>query len=586
MGREGVPLIASLNASNEVMLLVGTGGSGRVVSRLRGLLNTGAQCIVVQPSNSKLVAQLYREFAGEPLLRILDRAFALEDLTTLGRYEASNVVDRVFLTPGHSADEILQAHAVYRQCIKLRIPINTSQRPELSTFSLPSTYRDPKGSGLQVAVTTDGRGCVLANRIRREIVSKLPANISEVVSNMGRLRDCITTRDHAELLQTVDLESELETMGILPDEDQWASHRFNKLVQEFRMKESDQRLKRLRWLSQIMEYYPLSELADVSVDKLLDEQTGAACSGTTATTGAASVTGATEDTAAEPAEGVASDSSGARDLARSAAGSIALVGSGPGSLSMLTLGALSEIKSADLVLADKLVPQEVMNTIPAGTETFIARKFPGNAERAQEELAEKALAALREGKRVVRLKQGDPYIFGRGGEEYLLFKRHGFEPRVVPGISSALAATTVAHIPATQRDVAEQVLICTGTGRRGVLPPAPEFVAARTTIFLMALHRVGDLVQALLEQQWDPQVPAAIVERASCPDQRVTRTTLASVPEVVEQIGSRPPGLLIVGHAVTSLKGLGSEQAGALHYSVEEGYGDDIPTLLETLVPV
>ncbi|AGO11976.1 AaceriAGR298Cp [[Ashbya] aceris (nom. inval.)] len=583
---EQVPLIASLNASNEVMLIVGTGGPGRVVSRLRGLLATGAQCIVVQPSSSKLVAQLYREFAGEPLLRILDRAFALQDLTTLGRYEAGNVVDRVFLTPGRSADEILQAYAVYRQCIKLRIPINTSQRPELSTFSLPSIYTDPKGSGLQVAVTTNGRGCVLANRIRREIVSKLPANISEVVINMGRLRDCISTCDHADLLQTVDLESELETMGILPDEDQWASHRFNKLVHEFQMKESDQRLKRLRWLSQIMEYYPLSQLADVSVDQLVDDQAGDAGTSPAAAASTGVSIAAADGPVAEPTEEVA-DRAGASDNPTGrTAGSIVLVGSGPGSLSMLTLGALNEIKSADLVLADKLVPQEVMNTIPAGTEIFIARKFPGNAERAQEELSEKALAALREGKKVVRLKQGDPYIFGRGGEEYLLFKQHGYEPRVVPGISSALAAATVARIPATQRDVAEQVLICTGTGRRGVLPPAPEFVAARTTIFLMALHRVGDLVEALLQRQWDPEMPAAIVERASCPDQRVTRTTLARVPEVVEQIGSRPPGLLIVGNAVTALQGLGSGQAGAQHYSVEEGYQDDVLTLLETFVPV
>ena len=104
-------------------------------------------------------------------------------------------------------------------------------------------------------------------------------------------------------------------------------------------------------------------------------------------------------------------------------GSISLVGSGPGSVSLLTLGALQEIHSADLILADKLVPQQVLDLIPKHrTKLFIARKFPGNAERAQKELLDMELESLMKNEKVVRLKQGDPYIFGRGGEEFNLLR--------------------------------------------------------------------------------------------------------------------------------------------------------------------
>ncbi|GME94831.1 unnamed protein product [[Candida] boidinii] len=207
--------------------------------------------------------------------------------------------------------------------------------------------------------------------------------------------------------------------------------------------------------------------------------------------------------------------------------------------------------------------------IPTKTETFIARKFPGNAEAAQNQLLEMGLKALNEGKKVIRLKQGDPYIFGRGGEEFKFFESHGYSPLVLPGITSALASTIVSDIPATHRDVADQVLICTGTGRRGVLPNLPEYNASRTTVFLMALHRIVDLVPELINnKKWDTNLPVAIVEKASSPDQRIVRTTLGNVAEVVQIVGSRPPGLLVTGWACSVLKQLpeGSK------YIVEEGY--------------
>lgn len=379
---------------------------------------------------------------------------------------------------------------------------------------------------------------------------------------MGSLRDRIINEDNSNLFSTYYLNKDLQDLGYGLDEDSWDSHRLNKLVHEFAMTESEKKLKRSRWLSQIMQYYPLAQLADVSIEQLADNYATQQTQVPPVDTKASSSTpkSHTSSQASEHSivvenkeSSVATKSSNKEKVAKVGEGRISLVGSGPGSVSMLSLGALHEIKTADLILADKLVPETVLALIPQETETFIARKFPGNAERAQQELLEKGLAGLQEGKKVVRLKQGDPYIFGRGGEEFTFFSEHGFVPRVLPGLSSALTATVVAKIPATQRDVADQVLICTGTGRKGALPEIPEYVKTRTTVFLMALHRSELLIEGLLRKGWDPEVPAAIIERASCPDQRITRTLLKNVPEVVGEIGSRPPGLLVVGKSVGAL---------------------------------
>ncbi|SCV06162.1 LANO_0H23464g1_1 [Lachancea nothofagi CBS 11611] len=550
-----VPLIASLNSENEVHLLVGTHSLNLTVNRARAIVESGAFATIVGPSKSSDVEVLRKRFAGESRVSVLENAFELQHLMTLGRPIVAKIVDRVFVSLAHEQALVMQD--IYQQCVKLRIPINTSQRPEFSTFSPISTFTDPAQSGLQIAVTTNGQGCLLANRIKREIVSNLPANISQAVINMGNLRDRIINEDNTSLISGYYLNKDLQDLGYGVDEDNWDSHRLNKLVHEFGMSENEKKLKRSRWLSQIMQYYPLTQLANVSISQLADNYMNSQdkpAENSSMPPGADnSQKELVEQDGTQNSQSKVALASSLGRCRNKENGTISLVGSGPGSVSMLTLGALHEIKTADLILADKLVPETVLALIPKETETFIARKFPGNAERAQQELLEKGLAGLQEGRKVVRLKQGDPYIFGRGGEEFLFFSEHGYVPQVLPGLSSSLTATVVSKIPATQRDVADQVLICTGTGRKGALPQIPEYVVSRTTVFLMALHRSDVLIGALLKQNWDPEVPAAIIERASCPDQRITRTLLKYVPEVVNEIGSRPPGLLVVGRAVGAL---------------------------------
>jgi uroporphyrin-III C-methyltransferase len=341
------------------------------------------------------------------------------------------------------------------------------------------------------------------------------------------------------------------------DEDSGQSASFNQLVRP--EDTSAARDRRMRWMAQICEYWPLKRLATISD---LDVETILASYRSTG-----------------PSTGSLEPSSAVLDarIATNRKGIIILAGSGPGSPELLTLATLSAIKTADLILADKLVPAPILDLIPRRTPVHIARKFPGNAEAAQDELLEMGLAALKQNKVVLRLKQGDPYLFGRGGEEVLWFRQRSFEPVVLPGITSALSAPLFANIPVTMREVADQVLVCTGTGRKGKMPVMPEFVESRTVVFLMALHRLSDLVSNLTSQNesfepksrplWPIDTPCTIVERASCRDQRVIRSTLRHVCAAVEELGSRPPGLLVLGRACGALRSLDGR------WVVEEGFG-------------
>ncbi|KAI0465437.1 hypothetical protein LJB42_000670 [Komagataella kurtzmanii] len=534
-------LLLADNCQGQIHLVVGLEHLNLCVSRVKTILEAGATPVLVSPQKSTMLDSL-QDLATQGTLKVVDQTFSISQLTQLGRDEVDNVVDKVFVVLDSQYAQLKKD--ISDHCKRLRIPVSVVDSPELCSFTLLSTYSN---ADFQLGVTTNGKGCKLASRIKRELVSTLPSNIDKVCENIGNLRHRIQQEDND---QVQEIYNRLQLLGE-DEDDAIQTSRLNQLVEEFNMTKEQKKLQRTRWLSQLVEYYPLGKLAEVSVDHL-----SAAYH--------------------ESSNNVEIAQDGTFDHAKK--GSISLVGAGPGAISLLTLGALSEIYSADLILADKLVPTQVLDLIPRRTEVFIARKFPGNAEAAQQELLSKGLAALDTGKKVIRLKQGDPYIFGRGGEEYLFFESQGYKPLVLPGITSALAAPVLSQIPATHRDVADQVLICTGTGRRGALPNIPEFVKSRTSVFLMALHRIVELLPVLFEKGWDPKVPAAIVERASCPDQRVIRTTLENVGRAVQEFGSRPPGLLVVGYSCGIIEKLEKE------WEVVEGW-DDIggSTILDTV---
>ncbi|KZZ97687.1 Uroporphyrin-III C-methyltransferase [Moelleriella libera RCEF 2490] len=524
-------LLVGIHARANVHLIIGT--NPLASARCTQSLAAGALPVLIAPSTADLHYNLQSKIT-DGLVTWKQTVFEDEHLFTLGRPEVDSVVDAVFVTSGPR--DPLSVH-ISQLCQKNRIPVNVVDAPHLCTFAMLSTYTD---GPLQIGITTNGRGCKLASRIRREITSALPRNLGAACARLGQMRRKIQ-------------EDDAEALGDLDDSvDQGAL--FNKLVAE-----EDVRNRRMRWLSQMCEYWPLGRLAnttDDDVDKLLTAYPGL---------GAESSTGSSSDKLASPR-----------------LGKVILAGSGPGHPDLLTTATLKAIQTADLILADKLVPSGVLDLIPRRTPVQIARKFPGNADKAQEELLEAALQGVQAGQTVLRLKQGDPFIYGRGGEEIAFFNSRSLGSRVtvLPGVTSALSASLFASIPATQRDVADQVLICTGTGKKGKPPNPPPYVPSQTVVFLMALHRINGLVAELtthLEPPFSPETesaitapvaaggpqtgekciralfpiktPCAVIERASCPDQRVIRTTLQHVAEAIEAEGSRPPGLLVVGRA-------------------------------------
>jgi uroporphyrin-III C-methyltransferase len=232
---------------------------------------------------------------------------------------------------------------------------------------------------------------------------------------------------------------------------------------------------------------------------------------------------------------------------------VSLVGSGPGDPELLTVKARRCIDEADVVLHDKLPGPEILDTIPENKREDVGKRAGG--ERTSQEYTNERLVELaREGKQVVRLKGGDPFVFGRGGEEMAHLAAHGVDFEVVPGITSALAAPALAGIPTTHREHASTVSFVTGHEDPTKAESAVNWDALAATggtiVVLMGVGKLPDYTAALREAGMDGDVPVALVERASRPDQRVVTGTLETIVDVAEREGIEPPAVTVIGQVV------------------------------------
>jgi len=235
-----------------------------------------------------------------------------------------------------------------------------------------------------------------------------------------------------------------------------------------------------------------------------------------------------------------------------ARGRITLVGAGPGDPDLLTVKAYRIIQEAELVVSDNLVPKPILSLVRG--ELFVAlKKSEGRADQSQDELMNVALEGAKRGRRVIRLKNGDPFVYGRGGEEVLFFRKHGFEVDVIPGISSCLAAPLSGLVPITHRGVADQFLVATGQGKNGSIPEIPPYAHHRTTVFLMSVARMADLARDLVAHGYPENCPVAVVEKATFPDQRVLRGTLATIADISQTEKIQSPSTIIIGNSVNAL---------------------------------
>lgn len=242
-----------------------------------------------------------------------------------------------------------------------------------------------------------------------------------------------------------------------------------------------------------------------------------------------------------------------------------LVGSGPGGLGLMTIRAREVIDSADVVLYDQLPGEEILATLPRNAERIDCGKYGGSHTLEQDEIEALMVERVKAGKTVVRLKGGDPFLFGRGGEEIETLREHGIGVEVVPGVTSAIAVPEMVGIPVTHRRYASQVTFITGHED----PTKPESaldweVLARlkgTLVILMGVKNLPAIAASLTAHGKDPATPVAIIERGLRPDQRVTVGTLADIAEKARAAGVRPPAVIVIGGVVELYGGVEGQAA-------------------------
>ncbi|KAF9931180.1 hypothetical protein FBU30_010623 [Linnemannia zychae] len=444
-------------------------------------------------------------------------------------------------------DDIPLSTHIYKLCKRLRIPVNIADVPPQCDFYFCSTHRD---KSLQVAVSTSGKGPKLANLIRRHIADHLPDRVGDAIEQVGILR------------------AMLRKMAPGPEVGP----------------------KRMGWMSRICEQWRMEDLAKLdeqamkivlsgfendtiyTYDQVLSKMTGAITSKAEteiSRDNEESVTATrNEDCTAEHT--IAQDSSDQKTPR------LILVGAGPGDPELLTLKAARLLQEADLIVADRLIPMDVIDL--AKGEIRIAPKkrkvLPveenkssleqdstspprfSTSDDIQNQLNEWCLQGLREGKTVVRLKQGDPFIFGRGAEEILFFREHGFETEIIPGISSALSAPTSANVPLTHRGTSNQVIITTAQVKGGHLADNfPTYHPEKTVVVLMGIGKAKEISEMMQKDLgWPSNVPTVIVENAHCKNERTIDATLETLATVVEEQKAVPPSVIVIGWAGSVLR--------------------------------
>ena len=232
-------------------------------------------------------------------------------------------------------------------------------------------------------------------------------------------------------------------------------------------------------------------------------------------------------------------------------GGVALVGGGPGDPELITVRGRRLLAHADVVVADRLAPPELLAELPPQVEVIDAAKIPYGRAMAQEAINEVLIERARAGQFVVRLKGGDPFVFARGYEEVLACAEAGIPVTVVPGVTSAIAVPALAGVPVTHRAVNHEFVVVSGH----LSPDDPESLVnwealaklTGTLVLLMAVERIELFAQALLAGGRPAQTPVLVVQHGTTSAERILRATLADVPERIREEGIRPPAIIVIG---------------------------------------
>jgi uroporphyrin-III C-methyltransferase len=233
-------------------------------------------------------------------------------------------------------------------------------------------------------------------------------------------------------------------------------------------------------------------------------------------------------------------------------GIVYLVGAGPGDPELITVRGLRCLRQADVVIYDRLVSEALLDEAPPWAECIFVGKVPGAHVLSQTEINALLIERARAGQVVVRLKGGDPFVFGRGGEEAQALAAAGVPFEIVPGVTSAIGVPTCAGIPVTHRGLSSAFAVVTAhrADSNGKLN-WEALAQIDTLVVLMGVGRLPDIVAALLRHGRSPDTPVAILERGTLPDERVVTGALHNIVERATQAGIRPPATIVIGEVVS-----------------------------------
>jgi uroporphyrin-III C-methyltransferase len=239
-----------------------------------------------------------------------------------------------------------------------------------------------------------------------------------------------------------------------------------------------------------------------------------------------------------------------------APGHVWLAGAGPGDPGLLTLDALAGLAQADVVVHDALVDRRILALAGRQARLEFAGKRGGKPSALQAGISERLIALARTGNRVLRLKGGDPFVFGRGGEEALTLARAGVPFRVIPGVTSGLAALAAAGIPATLRGINRAVVFAAGHGADEDFDWAPLARTGQPIVLYMVMHNLERIVAAIIEAGLAGDTPAAVIASATTPKERVLVSSLAQLAATAREQKFEPPAIVVIGDIVTVRKNL------------------------------